>query len=161
MNSRFMWFGRHEGWLRHLAHGVKSGDEECLRKAAGLFDLMLPDRCVVVPMPSHNGMAEDMLKVIDHMPCGKRYVMNALTCVPHESSRAQKLAGFAPSPIAMSVDSAMVQRMLAETSDEFYGGVYVIDNVICSGTTASAAIRALNDIGLDAKVVSLTYATWR
>ena len=63
-NQNMIWFGRYEGWLRMLAHGVKDYDDNCIGKAAKLFDLMLPDGCVVVPMPSHDGMPRQMVRVL-------------------------------------------------------------------------------------------------
>lgn len=153
MNKQSMiWFGRYEGWLRMLANGVKDYDEECIKKAARLFDLMLPDGCVVVPMPSHEGVPMQMLAVAVRMP-GNRRVVDMLRCDLHESSYTQKKDGFTPAPFGMWCKS----RMLPEGSAD----VYVIDNVICTGTTASAAIRAFDAIGVKARVCAIAYSPWR
>lgn len=159
MNRTMIWFGRYEGWLRHLAKGVKCRDAECTKKAAALFDLMLPDHCIVVPMPSHMGLSCAMLDVANALPKGKRFIMNALESEPHESSQSQKKAGFAPAPFNMKFDPAALERC---PKVDFDGGIYVIDNVLCTGVTATAAIKAIQDYsGLDAKVVTIAYATWR
>ena len=159
MNRNMIWFGRYEGWLRYLAKGVKYRDAECIRKSAALFDLMLPDHCVVVPMPSHMGLAGCMLEVANALPQGKRFIMDSLESEPHESSQSQKKAGFAPTPFRMKFDPAALERC---PQADFNGGIYVIDNVLCTGVTATAAIKAIQDCsGLDAKVVTLAYATWR
>lgn len=150
--SNLIWFGRYEGWLRMLAHGVKDYDEECIRKAAKLFDLMLPDGCVVVPMPSHTGEARQMLAVANAMP-GRRYVSNVLACDSHESCYTQKKDGFTPAPFRMWCKPWMLPK-----GD---GEVYVIDNVICTGTTAGAAIRAFNATGVKARVCAIAYSPWR
>lgn len=150
--SNLIWFGRYEGWLRMLAHGVKHYDGECIRKAARLFDLMLPDGCVVVPMPSHTGEARQMLTVANAMP-GHRYVSNVLACDSHDSCYAQKKDGFAPAPFRMWCKPRMPPKGNAD--------VYVIDNVICTGTTASAAIRAFDAIGVKARVCAIAYSPWR
>lgn len=148
--SNLIWFGRYEGWLRMLARGVKDYDGECIRKAAKLFDLMLPDGCVVVPMPSHTGEARQMLTVANMIP-GERLVLDVLRCSPHESSYAQKKDGFTPSDIEMWCGS--LPRLGRP--------VYIIDNVICTGVTASAALRAVKNAGSDAMVVALASSPWR
>ena len=159
MNRNMIWFGRYEGWLRYVAKGVKYRDAECVRKAASLFDIMLPDHCVVVPMPSHMGLAGCMLEVANALPQGKRFIMDSLESEPHESSQSQKKAGFAPTPFRMKFHPAALEQC---PKADFDGGIYVIDNVLCTGVTATAAIKAVQDCaGLDAKVVTLAYATWR
>ena len=159
MNQTMIWFGRYEGWLRYLAKGVRAGDKDCIVRAAKLFDLMLPDHCVVVPMPGHTGLATRMLDVAHALPDGKRFLMDALTSEPHESSFSQKKAGFTLDQISMKFHHAALERC---PQADFKGGIFVIDNVVCTGTTATAAVKAIQDCsGLDAKVVTLAYATWR
>ena len=151
-HQNMIWFGRYEGWLRMLAKGIKGYDDDCIGKAAKLFDLMLPDGCVVVPMPSHEGMPTQMLAVAIRMP-GKRRVVDMLRCNPHESCCTQKKDGFTPAPFEMWCKPCMLPEGCSE--------VCVIDNVICTGVTAGAAIRALNARGINAKVCALAYSPWR
>jgi len=155
--SNIIWFGRYEGWLRMLARGVKNGDVECIDKAARLFDLMLPDRCIVVPMPCHIGAARYMLEVADRIQ-GHRFVMNALTCDPHESCYDQKKDGYAPSEFNMSFNTSKLEMV---PNEDLNGGIYIIDNVICTGVTASAARRAVAMHGLASVVCAIAYSPWR
>ena len=143
--DRLMWFGRYEGWLRQLARGVREKDAECIGKAAGLFDLMLPKNAVVVPMPSHTGQADAMLAVAKET--GRR-VVDCLRCVAHESNYTQKKHGFTPEEIKMWTFGG--EKLPND-------GVFVIDNVICSGVTAAAALSALPN----AHVCALAYSTFR
>ena len=151
MNKQSMiWFGRYEGWLKWLARGVRDYDSDCITKVAKLFDLMLVDECVVIPMPSHMGEARQMLSVANLLP-GGRTVADVLRCNPHESSYAQKKDGFTPSDIDMWCGSL----------PKLGRPVYIIDNVICTGVTASAALRAVKNAGVDAMVVALASSPWR
>ena len=50
----------------------------------------------------------------------------------------------------------VIQKEIEEDARQF-----ILDNVICSGVTATAAIRAFKSKGIDAKVLALTRATWR
>ena len=156
-NDRIVWFGRYEGWLRHLAHGVKDGDEECIAKAARLFDLMLPEHCVVVPMPSHEGRATTMFRVARAL-CKGRSVCDILQCAPHESSYAQKKAGMLPSPVTMRRTGPIYARPAHRA-----GGVWIIDNVVCTGVTAGEALRAMSRgiANVDARVCVLAASMWR
>lgn len=149
-NDRLIWFGRYEGWLRHLAHGVKDGDADCMRCAARLFDLMLPDECIIVPMPSHVGSARNMLVVANMVAtlCTKRVVCDVLRCDPHLSSYDTKKLGLTPDKIQMRVEPSCA--VLA-------GKVFIIDNVVASGATASAALKAIPE----ATVCTLAYSPWR
>lgn len=155
MNDRVIWFGRHEGWLRWLAHGVKDGDEECVRKAAGLFDLMLPDECVVVPMPSHEGRASVMWDVAEAIrqkaetrKC--RWFVDCLRCDPHTSCYDQKMLGLVPAPF----------RMWLECEVATSSPVFIIDNVVGSGVTAQCALAAF-DQKYDVNVCALTRGVGR
>jgi len=144
MNTdRLIWFGRYEGWLRHLARGVRDMDAECVQKAAQLFGIMLPSDAVVVPMPSHKGRADVMLDVAE--ATGHK-VVDCLRCEPHESNYTQKKHGFAPCEIKMRVKGAKPK-----------GDVFIIDNVIASGVTAAAALSAMPD----AHVCALAYSPFR
>lgn len=151
MDNNLLWLGRHEGWLRYIAHGVKDGDEQCIERAARLFDIMLPNECIVVPMPSHVGYATTMASVC--MEIHGRTYLNILRCAEHESSYSVKKDGFAPEDLEMWLAIADGWRPSMP--------VFVLDNVICSGVTATAAIRAFKSKGIDARVLALTRATWR
>ena len=152
VSDRIVWFGRYEGWLRMLAHGVRDGDADCIDRAARLFDLMLPDECAIVPMPSHEGRAEQMMMVAErlHSLNPARPVRDCLACEEHPSCYMEKKEGYPPTPIRMYLRGGAPR-----VPDEF--PIYIIDNVVASGATASAALRCLPH----AKVCSLALSTWR
>lgn len=141
MKDKMIWFGRYEGWLRWLCKGIRDGDSGCIKKAAKLFDLMLPDECVVIPMPGHNGYADQMKKVCVEM--GRMWALryprgfspmwaDVLICNPHQPNYLQKKNGV-PAPMEMSLSGELcVDRP-----------IFIIDNVIASGVTASAALEAI------------------
>ena len=136
-----------------VARGVRDGDAQCVRKAAALFDLMLPGECVVVPMPSHAGKPRQMLEVASLCTGGGRVLDAGLTCKPHPSSYEEKLAGFAPLPF---------QAFWNPTTEAAKSGrvpVFVIDNVVCSGMTAACALSAIAPA--EAKVCTLAMSVWR
>ena len=159
--SRMIWFGRYEGWLRMVARGVRDGDRECICKAAQLFDVMLPDKCIVIPMPSHTGRATTMYGVANELRAGKRMIVDMLQCNPHESNYSQKKDGVAPSPIMMFTNQRGYESYIALTMMDKDIPVFIIDNVICSGVTASAALHAIKDVAPNAIVCTLALSTWR
>lgn len=144
MNScpdRIIWFGRYEGWLRWLCHGVKDGDIECMDKAARLFDVMLPRDSVIVPMPSHDGKADRILSVAQTLRGmdASRSVCDVLMCRPHVSNYVQKKIGGIPQPIKMMLRCRGALSMLRTTGKP----VFIIDNCIGSGVTAMSALAAI------------------
>ena len=154
MDRNLLWLGRHEGWLRYIAHGVKDGDEQCIERAAKLFDIMLPNECIIVPMPSHVGHATTMASVcMGIISRSGRTYLNILRCAEHESSYSVKKDGMEPEDYEMWLAIADGWRPSI--------AVFVLDNVICTGVTATAAIRAFKSKGIDARVLALTRATWR
>lgn len=92
MKDRTIWFGRYEGWLRWLCKGVQVGDTECIKKSARLFDLMLPDECIVIPMPGHEGFATRMADVCHELQKlnHDRWWYDCLYSNPHEPNYLQK-----------------------------------------------------------------------
>lgn len=148
MNDRIIYFGRYEGWLRWLCRGVRDGDYECIKKAAELFKLMLPDECIVVPMPAHTGEPVQMLEVASLIQATAFSVecKNVLRCDPHESHYDIKKSGGIPSIVNMRCE-------IFETNGF---PVFIIDNVIGSGATAASALNALPN----ATVVTLAKGRW-
>lgn len=148
MNDRIIYFGRYEGWLRWLCRGVRDGDYECIKKAAELFKLMLPDECIIVPMPAHSGRSVQMLEVslLIQSTDNKMLCMDVLKCEPHESHYEVKKAGGIPPFIDMR----------CEVFQTYGLPVFIIDNVIGSGATAASALNALPN----ATVVTLAKGRW-
>ena len=148
-NNHITWLGRYEGYLRTIARGVRDNNPKCIECAAKLFDLMLPEGARVIPMPGHHGSACQMLSVVRKLVerRGDITVYDILKCDPHEANYSQKKYT-TPKPIKMRLSTAI----------NFDGvGVFVLDNVICTGVTASAALEVLPD----ATVVALAMSSWR
>ena len=157
-NNHITWFGRYEGYLRTIARGVRDNNPKCIECAAKLFDLMLPEGAKVVPMPSHFGTSVQMLSVARQLKKRRKdiRVLDFLRCEPHEANYSQKKYT-TPDPIKMYVDLDSVPGDI--NPDDYPNGadMFVIDNVICTGVTAGAALEVLPD----ATVVALAMSSWR
>ena len=153
-NNHITWFGRYEGYLRTIARGVRDNNPRCIECAAKLFDLMLPKDSIVVPMPGHHGSACQMLSVVRKLVerRGDITAYDILKCDPHEANYSQKEYA-TPAPIHMHISSKMVDC----DGYDFGQGIFILDNVICTGVTASAALEVLPD----ATVVALAMSSWR
>ena len=153
-NNHITWFGRYEGYLRTIARGVRDNNPKCIECAAKLFDLMLPEGARVIPMPGHCGSARQMLSVVKKLAERRNdiTVYDILKCEPHEANYSQKKYTI-PAPIKM-----FLGRKDLDVECVNYGAdMFVIDNVICTGVTASAALEVLPD----ATVVALAMSSWR
>ena len=150
-NNHITWFGRYEGYLRTIARGVRDNNPKCIECASKLFDLMLPEGSAVVPMPSHIGCAAQMLSVASelHRRRPDIVVCDLLRCDPHPGSYAQKKHRITPCHI----------RMFITPEFREYSGLrmFILDNVICTGATASAALEVLPN----STVVALAMSSWR
>ena len=153
-NNHITWFGRYEGYLRTIARGVRDNNPKCIECAAKLFDLMLPEGARVIPMPGHYGSARQMLSVVRKLVerRGDITVYDILKCDPHEANYSQKKYT-TPAPIKMFLD----RKDLDVECVNYGADMFVIDNVICTGVTASAALEVLPD----ATVVALAMSSWR
>lgn len=153
-NNHITWFGRYEGYLRTIARGVRDNNPKCIECAAKLFDLMLPEGAKVVPMPGHIGRPFQMLSVARQLKKRRKdiLVMDFLRCNPHEANYSQKKY-MTPAPIKMY----FAKKDLCGECVNYGADMFVIDNVICTGVTASAALEVLPD----ATVVALAMSSWR
>ena len=153
-NNHITWFGRYEGYLRTIARGVRDNNPKCIECAAKFFDLMLPEGAKIVPMPGHFGTPVQMLSVARQLKKRRNdiLVVDFLRCDPHESNYSQKKRT-TPAPIKMFFDE---EELCGECVNRG-AGMFVIDNVICTGVTASAALEVLPD----ATVVALAMSSWR
>lgn len=136
--DKVIWLARYEGFFRMICQGIRLGDPQCIRQAAKFFDAMLPDGAIVIPMPSHKGRADQMLKVANEIKRLREDILieDALRCVPHQSNYEQKKDRMVPQPISMVFDEFIHP---AANKHEEPRKMFVIDNVIVSGTTAQAA----------------------
>ena len=153
-NNHIIWFGRYEGYLRMIARGVRDNNPKCIECAAKLFDLMLPEGAKVVPMPSHFGTSVQMLSVARQLKKRRKdvRVLDFLRCESHEANYSQKKYT-TPVPVKMFFD----EEELRGECVNYGADMFVLDNVICTGVTASAALEVLPD----ATVVALAMSSWR
>lgn len=119
--------------LRELCHAVKEGDGKAMRKAAKGLCKLLPQGCTLVPVPSRSGHNETFtrkLAVMAGLPyrkCLDRSGGESLYDLKRRGVRVtEETTGIKPGP-----------DVLPE------GHVILVDNVIATGTTMSAAIRAI------------------
>lgn len=149
MNSMIIWLARYEGYFAHICRGLRNKDKQCIKQAARLFDVMLPEGAAVIPMPSHRGNSDVMFFVAEEIKKLRPdiNVYDILHSDFHESSYDQKKCGNVPKPFKMRLDL---------TRKPIEGKPFVIDSVVVSGVTASAAIDAT-----DFPVLCLCRDMWR
>lgn len=144
MNGGIVWVGRHEGLLRDVARGCAYGDPKSMDMGAAILSAFVKPGSVLVPMPSHIGYATTMLDLCVRI--GELVKINAvldcLKCIPHESSHVQKLRMGLPPEIHMSTKGRL------PTGEN----TIIIDNTVCTGATASAAL----DVIPNATVLAIT-----
>ena len=134
----FMAVDGYRGKLDRLAHEVKGQDNgEAIERAADLMAPLIPLYSVLVPAPSHKGMATDMLTLANAI--SRRTgspVADVLKSKARESQYDAKRATGKP----LSADALGI-RMEGKLPTNYMP--VVIDNVVHSGNTAEACVRAL------------------
>lgn len=132
----------YRGKLQALSHKVKettSPDfEESIETAAKLMSPLIPENAVLIPAPSHKGYATDMLTLCNKISEIRTDlpVANILVSAPRASQYDIKKETGKPLP---------ADKMGIFTLGEVPDGKIpvVIDNVVHSGNTAEACIKAL------------------
>lgn len=129
--------GGYRGDMAGLARGVKSRDKEMVRKAAELLAPIIPQDAVLVPAPSHTGEATDMLDLANAIAeITGVSVANVLKSEVRASQyQTKKETG---RPITSDKMGITMEGELPEGKIPV-----VIDNVVDSGNTAEACIKAL------------------
>jgi len=133
----FMAVDGYRGKLDRLAHAVKSGSDDAVRRAVRLMAPLVPSHAVLVPAPSHTGAATDMLILANALSeeTGAP-VADVLKGDARTSQYDMKKATGRP----MAAD-AMGIHMAGALPEGFLP--VVIDNVVHSGNTAEACVKAL------------------
>lgn len=138
----FVSFSQYDNTIRPLAHGLKSGNAESISKAAEMMSPMIAQvaagrQCVLIPVPGHEGTAgytKDLCEAI-----GTRLHMeteDVLTGNRHIPLYHAKKNELKPEGIHIIFH---LKRPLSENIVPI-----VVDNVLDTGHTAMAAVKALS-----------------
>ena len=133
----FLSTGRYyEGINQWVAHKLKEGDIDANDYAARQMAKLLPKNAVLVPIPGHFGKADQTMHIARAIASYTRLpVVDALRGRERESQYSAKYKG---TPLT---EEQMGFRKIASLPS---GRVpYLIDNVVDTGTTAKAAVKAL------------------
>ena len=135
----FMAVDGYRGKLDRLARAVKEGKSEDLNKAAMFMSDLVPDNAVLVPAPSHEGLSTYTRWIANRIKMFKNdsvEVADVLRCYEHESQYEHKKS----TGKALSSDELRIYQ-----HGELPEGKIpvIIDNVINTGNTAEACVKAL------------------
>lgn len=123
--------------LKRLAKGVKTRNEGVIKEAAAKIAPLIPDNAVLIPAPSHDGRATDMLdlaKAVAEITGSE--VADVLRSAPRESQyQAKKATGV---PMVSGQLGITMEGTLPEGKTPI-----IIDNVVDSGNTAEACVQAV------------------
>ena len=126
----------YEGINQWVAHKLKEGDTDCFNYAARQMAGLLPKNAVLVPIPGRHGMADQTKQLCrDIASYTKLPVVDALRGNDRESQYEAKYKG------RSLTEEQLGYRQIANIPQ---GRIpYLIDNVVDTGTTAKAAVKAL------------------
>jgi len=145
----FVSVGGYRGSLQHLAHEVKTGNPAVIERIADMMSPLIPSEAVLIPAPSHKGYATDMLALSEAIA----------------QRTGAEIADVLKSDTRVSQYTAKKETGKAIDADKL--GIYavgeipngklpvIVDNVVDSGNTAEACVRAIGK-GI---VISLADAT--
>lgn len=122
------------GRSRFIAHQIKALEYDALREAAHDMAELIDSSYVLVPAPSHLGLATDSLALAQFISeLSGAQVADVLKGRPRLSNYFAKLNGTPLIPSDMDIHSVV----------SLHGNIAVVDNVIDSGATAIACAEAL------------------
>jgi len=136
--------------LRELAHGIKNSDSKAINKAARIMSKLIPNDAIIVPMPSRSGKSTTMLKLAEAIASvkgGSVEVIDAIQGLSRISQYDSKKSGR-----PLTVKDMGFKNTIELDSER---PVVVIDNVVASGVTGLAAIKAIPN----AEIVTLAHDT--
>ena len=137
METRFFATGNYRKDGRtETAHAMKEGANWAIYKAAAEMVQYIPTNAVLVPMPSHTGRATYTLELCKRIARETAAeVCDYLKGTPRETLYSLKKQGRKPTP----------KKLGFYLSQPIPSGkrVIIIDNVVATGTTAAAAVRAI------------------
>ena len=126
----------YEGINQWVAHKLKEGDAEVFDYAARQMAKLLPKNAVLVPIPGRHGTPEQTMQLCrdiasyTHLP-----ILDALRGNERESQYEAKYKG------RSLTEEQLGYRRIATVP--IGRAPYLIDNVVDTGTTAKAAVKAL------------------
>jgi len=136
---RFISHGHYyEGINNWLCHKLKENDPQAIAYCARQLAKMLPENAVVIPIPGHHGFALQTLylaKAINEQSGGIIPVANVLKGNSRVSNYQAKKEGH----LLSAKELGFRQVAPLPKGKE----LYLLDNVVDTGTTAKAAIKAL------------------
>ena len=127
--------------VRQLAHGLKDGDYASICKAAemmadGIREMAAGRNCVLVPVPNHHGRAVYTKTLANEISRRTGIpTWDILSCRPHMPLHYAKKNDLKPEGIYLKLN---LYRQVPEQFTPI-----VIDNVLDTGYTAGAAIKAV------------------
>ena len=127
----------YRGKLDRLAREVKHGSESAVSEAASLMAPLIPDNAVLVPAPSHSGHATDMLLLANAIS-GRTGMPVADVLTGDARERQYDVKRRTGRPLGSEV---LGVRLSGDLPNDRLP--VVIDNVVNSGNTAEACVKAL------------------
>lgn len=133
----FLSAGRYyDGINKWVSHKLKEDDNEVIDYAARSISRLLPSNAVIIPMPGHKGEPDHTMKLARAIASYTRLpVLDALRGRERESQYEAKHHG---RPLTES--QMGFRRIVPLPSDRV---PFILDNVVDTGTTAKAAVKAL------------------
>jgi len=126
----------YEGINQWVAHKLKEGDIDCFNYAAKQMAKMIPANAVLVPIPGRHGRADQTMHLCRDIAAYTRLpVVDALRGRDRESQYESKYKGR-----SLTEEQLGFHKVAPLPSNRV---PYLIDNVVDTGTTAKAAIKAL------------------
>ena len=128
--------------VRQLAHGMKDGDYQSICRAAemmadGIREMAAGRNCVLIPIPNHKGRAVYTKTLANEISRRTGIpTWDILSCRPHMPLHYAKKNDLKPEGIYLKLN---LYRQVPEQFTPI-----IIDNVLDTGYTAGAAIKALN-----------------
>ena len=142
--------------VRDLCHKVKEGYLEAIKEAAASLAASLPDECILVPVPGHDGRATytarlatkiwDEMNLSGKKPC----YIDALAADPHPSFCELKHRGEPTDTVKLNTRIlARSKKAVRQHCIEKGMPVILIDNVVDTGKTARSAMSPFLSMGIE------------
>ena len=137
METRYFATGNYRADHRNeTAHAMKNGERWAIFKAAAEMVKYIPSNAALVPMPSHSGAAtytKELCRLIAKETAAE--VCDYLKGTPRETLYNLKKQGrhILPAKLGFYLSQPLPTNKR----------IIIIDNVVATGTTAAAAVRAI------------------